>query len=604
MYPFYKYFLFTEYITEDNIKVTNDEDYMMLAMYIKKNNYKKETTHLETLDLYNKFNNLLFETYSNKITRKVAEEEKLNQQRVYEENKILFSEFFKRIKNIDENLELKEDDVLTKFLIDKNSDESEQLIDIYKKYIEEQNNMIRDILTHKHNDNGFPISEEINVQSIEKYEIFSFKLKSTCLTEIIFESSFRKDNFRDIIVNYEEIENKLTKKLLKKVKLLNNNIKYIIYSNEKHLHENTSIFNEFDNNYKPLKSLTKQEKNQIKNYIDNKIETKDQCLNLINDFKNIVFNINKKYQTLLSEKKEENNEINGNEENKENKEYLEDKENDEKNENEEDKENIENKEDEEEKENEEIKKEKQMKIKDVIDNKKYITIEKDKFSNEFNGLLGKIGDFTFDKLIDIILFSERLMFSIIKNELIKYCSKELSQKNKDDLDAFYKDEKLITKEVLLAAIRRYLTRYLIREEDKEKNIKENERNFIKFLYIEDLWDNRINSNENQKESELKIIENMKLSINQIISVYDHLGGDNLINEEMNELKEKDEIPIKLLSINQEEIDNNIDNNIYNNSDINIDNNNDSNLTGTPAPPSDSSDSENPYANNDDDAERE
>ena len=110
-------------------------------------------------------------------------------------------------------------------------------------------------------------------------------------------------------------------------------------------------------------------------------------------------------------------------------------------------------------ENEEIKKEKQMKIKEVINNKKYITIEKDKFSNEFNDLLGKIGEFTFDKIIDIIFFSEKLMFSIVKSELSKYCSKELSQKNKDDLDEFYKDEKLITKEVLLNAIRRFLTRY-------------------------------------------------------------------------------------------------------------------------------------------------
>ncbi len=240
-------------------------------------------------------------------------------------------------------------------------------------------------------------------------------------------------------------------------------------------------------------------------------------------------------------------------------------------------------------ENEEIKKEKQMKIKEVINNKKYITIEKDKFSNEFNDLLGKIGEFTFDKIIDIIFFSEKLMFSIVKSELSKYCSKELSQKNKDDLDEFDKDEKLITKEVLLNAIRRFLTRYLLIEEDKEKNIKENERNFIKFLYIEDLWDNEINSDENQKESELKKIENMKISINQIISVYDHYGGDNIINDEINELKEKDDISNKLLSFNQEkEIKSDETNPEQNdNDDLEDDNNN-------------SESESNSYANNDDD----
>ena len=567
MYPFYKYFLFTEYISEDNIKVIN-KDYMILNKYINKNKYEKEINHLETLDLYNKFMNLLFETYNNKITRKEAEIKKLNEERVYEENRKLCSDFFKRMKNINENLNLKENDVLKNFLIDQNTDESEKFIEIYKKYIEEQNNMIRDILIHKHNEKGLPISEEINIQNIEKEEIFSFKLKNTCLTELIFENSFRKQNFRDIIVNYEQIENKLTKILLKKVKLLNNNIKYIIYSNEKYLHENTSIFNEFYKNYKPLKTLTKQEKNQIKNYFDNKIETKEQCLNLNNDFKNIIININKKYQTLLIGK----NEISENEENSEN---IEKKE-------EEKKENEENM------ENEEIKKEKQMKIKEVINNKKYITIEKDKFSNEFNDLLEKIGEFTFDKIIDIIFFSEKLMFSIVKSELSKYCSKELSQKNKDDLDEFYKDEKLITKEVLLNAIRRFLTRYLLIEEDKEKNIKENERNFIKFLYIEDLWDNEINSDENQKESELKKIENMKISINQIISVYDHYGGDNIINDEINELKEKDDISNQLLFNQEKEIKSDETNPEQNyNDDLEDDNNN-------------SESESNSYANNDDD----
>ena len=240
-------------------------------------------------------------------------------------------------------------------------------------------------------------------------------------------------------------------------------------------------------------------------------------------------------------------------------------------------------------ENEEIKKEKQMKIKEVINNKKYITIEKDKFSNEFNDLLGKIGEFTFDKIIDIIFFSEKLMFSIVKSELSDYCKKDLSQKNKDDLNDFYKDEKLITQEVLLNAIRRFLTRYLLIEEDKEKNIKENERNFIKFLYIEDLWDNEINSDENQKESELKIIENMEISINKIISVYDHYGGDKIINDEFNELKEKDDISNKLLSFNQEkEIKSDETNPEQNyNDELDDDNNN-------------SESESNSYANNDDD----
>ena len=261
---------------------------------------------------------MLFDTYSNKITRKEVKEKKINEEEIYKKNKPLCKKFFNNIKNFDKDLTLKESDILKKFLIDKNTDESEILINIYKKYITEQNFMIKELLTitNKHNQEGFPIAEEINVQSILKDEIFSFKIKNTCLTEIIFENSFRSDNFRDIIINYEKIEDKLTKKLLKKVKLLNNNIKYIIFSDEVYLHENISKFNDFFNYCKPLKELSKTEKIKLKKFFDNKIKYKEQCMNIINDFSNIVLDLNKRYKSLGTinkdakcEEKEKENEI-------------------------------------------------------------------------------------------------------------------------------------------------------------------------------------------------------------------------------------------------------------------------------------------------------
>ena len=118
--------------------------------------------------------------------------------------------------------------------------------------------------------------------------------------------------------------------------------------------------------------------------------------------------------------------------------------------------------------------------------------------------------------------------------------RNIDRKNKSDLNAFYKDEKFITKEILSIAIRRYITRYLIRENDLKK-IKNSKRNFIKYLYIEDLWNNEINENKTQKDNEIKVIKNMNIFINQIIPLYDFLGGDNYINEELNELKEDDNI---------------------------------------------------------------
>jgi len=184
-----------------------------------------------------------------------------------------------------------------------------------------------------------------------------------------------------------------------------------------------------------------------------------------------------------------------------------------------------------------------MKLKDFLHNSEFIKLNNYNFSNEFNDLLKINEDFRINKLIEILLFLEKLMFIvIIKNDkkIINCCSEILTEKNKSDLNAFYKDEKFITKEILSIAIRRYITRYLIRENDLEK-IKNSKRNFIKYLYIEDLWNNEINENKTQKDNEIKVIKNMNIFINQIIPLYDFLGGDNYINEELNELKEDDNI---------------------------------------------------------------
>ena len=594
-YPFYKYFLYTDYILEKNIKKQNDEDYKMLNKYIDRIKYDKEIKHLETLYLFNCFNNLLFDTYSNKITTEEADQKKLNEEKVYSDNISLFNIFFNNLKKIDENLTIKKNDHLNKFLISKNSDEGEQSHEIYQKYIREQNNLIEDILINKHNYQGFPIPEKINVQSALQEEIFSFKIKKTCLTEIIFENSFRDCNFKKIIINYDNIENQLTDKLLRKVKMFNDNIKFVIYSNQKYLYENTSIFTDFMNNYRPLKELNKQEKLQIKKFFE-KIKTTEQCIKIIDDFNEIVLNLNKRFKNKnINEKiqekedsdKYENNkneaekdnqieikekddkeEKNDNEKDEGNKENKEDSEKGEKEESKKDNENIENeeikddRENEKNKDNEEINKDKNTKIIEIIKAKNYSKIGSDNYSNEFNDLLGNNEGFTLDKLVSIFYFSEKLMFLIIRKKIEKYCQYYYDKEKKDNneeeeeqlkkkvielkeqiqkkIEEFYKDRKLLSKEILSNAIRRYITRYLIREEDKEKNIKNNNRNLIKYLYIEDLWANEIDIEKEKREEELLLLKHMNIPINQIIYLYDILDGDNITIEELNELKDIEE----------------------------------------------------------------
>ena len=263
-YPFYRYFLFTDYILENNIKNKKiDEKYIMLNKYIgKRKGDDKKIKHLENLILFNKINNLLYETYSNKIQSKTAEKERLIDSRVYKENKLEFDLFFSAIekKAFDDNLNIKKEDTLSKFLIGQNSDDSKKLIEIYDKFIKEENELIEEVLKDKHKNIGFPIAEKINVQNVKPEEIFTFKLKKTCLIEIIFENSFRDNSFKHIEINFNKIEDILTNMLLGKVKMFDDKINYVIYTNEAYLHENTSIFNDFIKNYQPLEEINKEDK--------------------------------------------------------------------------------------------------------------------------------------------------------------------------------------------------------------------------------------------------------------------------------------------------------------------------------------------------------
>ena len=214
-------------------------------------------------------------------------------------------------------------------------------------------------------------------------------------------------------------------------------------------------------------------------------------------------------------------------------------------------------------EKERINKEKCMKIIDIIKNKSHSQIGNDNYSNEFNNLLGNNDNYTLNKLISIFMFSEKLMFlNIFKKEYKKYLSEKdyesdknefsLSDKNKKEIDNFYMEERLITKEIICSAIRRYLTRYLSREKDLEKYFKNNKRNFIKNFYMDDLWDYEINKNDQQKKEEIKLIKNMNIEIRQIISLYDYLGGDSFINAELYVLKDEDEPPKQIINEELEE----------------------------------------------------
>ena len=103
-YPFYKYFLYTDYIFEKNI--TAEDEYKMLNKFIDRNKkefeseYNKKIKNLKTLDTFNKFYNLLYDTYSNEITRNQAEQKKLEEELINKEENKICDDFLKIINSL------------------------------------------------------------------------------------------------------------------------------------------------------------------------------------------------------------------------------------------------------------------------------------------------------------------------------------------------------------------------------------------------------------------------------------------------------------------------------------------------------------------------
>ena len=78
--------------------------------------------------------------------------------------------------------------------------------------------------------------------------------------------------------------------------------------------------------------------------------------------------------------------------------------------------------------------------------------------------------------------------------------------------------------MLSSAIRIFITLYLNQEDNKEIRIKNNRKNIMNELNIEDLWDKAVFKDKNFK-SECIEIKKFSVQINQILYLYELLGGD-------------------------------------------------------------------------------
>ena len=490
-YPYYEYFYYSDcldekYIMDKFLKNIEKKKFPMLYKYLDYNMNKKNKDDKYTLDklnLFNKVLNIINEKYSHKITREYAEKTTLKDTEIYknaELSKLIdkFIKFYNELKISDgkgKEIILTNNNNLVDFVIDDNNVIGKTYKNIYKIFIEKQNNEIKDILEIKINEGIFNINckNKINVQQIKEDEIFT--LNKFSFIDIIYNSSYRKiidskneNNYNSFEINLLTIEENITELLLKNKKLLNEDL--IIdfsYNNTIFDNHSTDLIITFKKSYK-TKDISSEDKESINNFIKDNKGNLNKYKDIINDFMFLIEYLNnnkpdKRDKTLIYE---------------------------------------------------------------VLQNKNINNVTKD-----FLIIFNKKKKLTVNKLSELFNYYLQLIFTDIKEEIKNYQEKreieteaenQLDERSIKQLKEYYKKEKnLISKGDLENAIRLFITLVLFREKDKENKIKLNRKNVIDFLKSPDLWSNKIYQHEKFNEN-LDELKSCDIPINKILWLYNYL----------------------------------------------------------------------------------
>ena len=511
-------------LSEDNIK-----KYALINLLINRDSeMTKGALKMECLNNINKFENILLNKYSYKISRENAKKVKLrdeikniidtfneiNSSTINDEDFIKlyidpFIESWNRIKDTSVqygcqilrdlskgetpfNMSLEK--FLSYFLVDVgDKDGGMFLASAYLNFIDWQNKFINDIISKNKikgilNSYVSQLQQEILIQDSTEEEILKIDGETyKKLDELIASSSMRnifgKNNkidynkYNDIIYDYDNIEEEMAKEILPKKKRFKQGvIKFIIYLYEEFRGNNSSVLVDYNSKY-VKRDLTEEEKANIIKLI--------QANNNSSKFFTESYS---SLQILMNQILKENydksefiyNIIKSSESN-----YN-------------------------------------------ILHEELINLFKDKFENK-----EKI--FTIDCLVSILEYFEDKCWDEIKKNIPPDYKLELSDRIKDYIIDYFEEnknkEKIINKKNITNCLRKLLSRYIAgaREEAEIKSDTE-----LK-LYInkEEFWNKDIDVDSASFNSEILEIFKYKITSGQIWDLYNLLEGDNNLKEQLN-----------------------------------------------------------------------
>ena len=564
IFPELKMFLVTKF---PNIDVLYSElekipeytkKYCLLNQVIINN---EENNLIENVVNINELTNLLLKRYTYKISRDEAKQKELlaelskekDSNEIDEIKEKLINPFIQswdKIKNKSTNylcrpkmdvFTMKENTKLNFLLVDDGElGGGMYLASAYTNFINWQNNFINIILHNTGQDSIlssylYQINQEIYVQEAKSEDLVKFNDKIQMkLIDMIESYSMRKiikkdgtlnhDNYRDIKFDFATIEEELGKLILpgvKKFKYSDNDdpITFVTYLYEGYRGKKSEVLSNFNTKY-PARELTNEERQSLFEFISKNKNNPE-----------IIKNFLSSCQILID--------------------YIQ-------------KENF----------------NKNHSLFNIIQNlPDYIELD-DKFKNLFRQQISlmslnnnsnnnegneneTINRFSVNSLINVYLYFEHLSWEETKNNLNEQYKAEIEKEKEDEINEFFKNynkdnDKLIQKEYLAAAIRRFISRYL---SGKRADVDINEaQDLIVQLTRNDLWKLNLTDDQDRFNSELYPLS-FGLKVNQAFKYYELLGGDKLdTNFERNEINEN----VSNLNNNEENKGNPQENNEDNN----------------------------------------
>ncbi len=136
----------------------------------------------------------------------------------------------------------------------------------------------------------------------------------------------------------------------------------------------------------------------------------------------------------------------------------------------------------------------------------------------------KFDTFYINEIIEIIEFIEYIVFNIIKNKIEQKYKIKLNEAQKKSLNEYFEktNEIFFKKKILLTTIRKYISKYLLMNKQKNKNREDETKNIFEILkYKPELWPKEIIKDKNEFTKNIdELINNVSIQICNSIDLYE------------------------------------------------------------------------------------